>query len=220
MLTIINFDLEDKLTPLNPPARTPTASHSLSLLLTLQDDLHSTLLDSVNLTGLTAVFYKSTGLVKPHTPSWDNCSAFWMLLYPKSPALHLHHLWVLLEGKGILVEMKAKFNEHLSGLNESAMDQQYKMALLKHEQKPTKLQVYMCDKEIAYLEVENEKDHQEAEKIHCCQMEQKQLEVSVLKEEEEVLCLKVKLAKLQVALCSASGTSSHPPSSATSGDHP
>ncbi|KAL4061780.1 hypothetical protein J3A83DRAFT_4386066 [Scleroderma citrinum] len=73
----------------------------------------------------------------------------------------------------------------------------YKLAMLKNKHKSVKLQAYMHDKEIAHLEVENEKEHIEAEKIHGHLMKSKKLDIEFLKEEGEVLHLKLELVKFQ-----------------------
>jgi len=66
----------------------------------------------------------------------------------------------------------------------------------------------MCDKEIAHLQAKGAQERQEAERIHHCMMEQKKLEIDLLKEEGEILRLKVELAKLQA---SQTALSSRPP---------
>jgi len=62
------------------------------------------------------------------------------------------------------------------------------------------MQAYMRDKETAHLEAESEKEHIEADKIHTHLMERKQLDIDALKEEGEVLRLKMELTKLQAML--------------------
>jgi len=167
---------------------------------------------------------------KPRTPSWDNRSAFRMSPYPRSPASAISSStsssaltgstrrqgttsetsqtsFAKGKGKSTLAQMKTDLDERLGSLNSSSTDQQYRMGVLKNERKSLKLQAHMRDKEIAHLQAEGAQERQEAEKIHHM-MEQKKLEIDLLKEEGEILHLKVELAKLQA---SQTVSSSHPP---------
>ncbi|KAI6033244.1 hypothetical protein F5J12DRAFT_888167 [Pisolithus orientalis] len=101
------------------------------------------------------------------------------------------------KGKSMLTQLKADFNEWLGELNGNSLDQQCQLAALKTECKVVKTQAYMCDKEIAHLEAEGEKEHREAQKIHEHFMERKKLDIQYLKEEGENLHLRVQLAMLQ-----------------------
>jgi len=87
------------------------------------------------------------------------------------------------------------------------------MGVLKNERKSLKVQAHMCHKEIAHLQAEGAQERQEAEKIHHRMMEQKKMEIDLLKEEGEILRLKVELAKLQASQTASS--SRPPPTSAT-----
>ena len=104
------------------------------------------------------------------------------------------------KGKATLAQMKADLDGRLDELNGSATDQRFRMATLKNERKVVRMQAYMRDKEIAHLEAESEKERIEADKIHTRLMERKQLDIDALKEEGEVLRLKMELTKLQATL--------------------
>lgn len=104
----------------------------------------------------------------------------------------------------MLAQIKADLDEWLGGLSDSATDQWYKLAMLKNECQSVKMQAYMRDKEIVHLQMENEKEHIEADKIHGRLMERKKLDIEFLKEEGEVLRLKLALAKLQAGQSSGS----------------
>ena len=93
--------------------------------------------------------------------------------------------------------MKANLDGCLDKLNGSATDQRFKIAALKSKCKMVRMHAYMCDKEIAHMEGEDERECMEADKIHTCLMERKRLDIDALKEEGEVLCLRVELMKLQ-----------------------
>jgi len=109
--------------------------------------------------------------------------------------------------------MKTDLDERLGSLNSSSTDQRYRMGILKNERKSLKVQAHMRDKEIAHLQAKGVQERQEAEKIHHRMMEQKKMEIDLLKEEGEILCLKVELAKLQASQTASS--SRPPPTSAT-----
>jgi len=66
------------------------------------------------------------------------------------------------------------------------------MAFIKSECKKMEMEAYMCKKGIAHKEAKNEKKHIEAGKAHKCEVEKTQL-----KEEGEVMHLKLQLAQLQ-----------------------
>ena len=156
---------------------------------------------------------------KPQTPSWDNRSAFRLSPYSKAPtstiststsslsaltsggnrcrAMSPETPQTSFKGKGTLAQIKAGLEERLDGLNESSIEQRYKLAMLKNECKSLRAQAYMRDKEIAHLEAENAKDCAEAEKIHSRELEKKKMDIEFLREESEVLRLKVELVKLQ-----------------------
>ncbi|KAI6003451.1 hypothetical protein F5J12DRAFT_783522 [Pisolithus orientalis] len=102
-----------------------------------------------------------------------------------------------MKGKNMLTQLKADFNKQLGELNGNSLDQQCQLAALKTECKVIKTQAYMCNKEIAHLEAEGEKEHREAQKIHKHFMERKKLDIQYLKEEGENLHLRVQLAMLQ-----------------------
>lgn len=55
----------------------------------------------------------------------------------------------------------------------------------------------MQEKEIVHLETEHEREHMEAEKIHTQMVEQKKLDIEKLKEESELVCLKLELVRLE-----------------------
>ncbi|KAI6017084.1 hypothetical protein EDC04DRAFT_2902704 [Pisolithus marmoratus] len=95
----------------------------------------------------------------------------------------------------------------LTGPSESSQDQHLLRATLKYEHKVMKTQAYMREKEIAHLEKEHEREHSEAEKIHAQMLEQKKLDLQMLKEESELTHLKLELAKLQSQTGDASGPS-------------
>ncbi|KAI6009597.1 hypothetical protein F5J12DRAFT_782105 [Pisolithus orientalis] len=116
------------------------------------------------------------------TLSWDNHSAFWMSPYARSPpsvitastttsAVSDGASWhqvassetFQMKGKNMLTQLKADFNEQFGAL--------------KTECKVIKTQAYMHVKEIAHLEVEGEKEHREAEKIHKHFMERQKLHI-------------------------------------------
>ncbi|KIK15949.1 hypothetical protein PISMIDRAFT_16140 [Pisolithus microcarpus 441] len=66
-----------------------------------------------------------------------------------------------------------------------------------YEHKVAKTQAYMREKEIAHLETEHRREHNEAEKAHIRMLEQKKLELEMLKEESELMRLRLELARLQ-----------------------
>ncbi|KIJ61047.1 hypothetical protein HYDPIDRAFT_31750 [Hydnomerulius pinastri MD-312] len=103
----------------------------------------------------------------------------------------------------------------------SSTDQQVKIAALKNKCKAFKLQAYMQNKGIVHLEAENQKECLDAEHIHCHFMEMRQIEDNILKEESEVLHLKLELMKLNSGLTSAPSSSTVPgPSFSTAGSEP
>ncbi|KAL4068192.1 hypothetical protein J3A83DRAFT_4401881 [Scleroderma citrinum] len=121
------------------------------------------------------------------------------------------------KGKSMLVQMKADLDEQLGGLNDSSTDQWYRLAMLKNKHKLIKMHAYMCDKKIIHLESENNKDCLEAENISRHFLEGQKLDIKYLKEEGEVLCLKLELAKLQASIsCSPSSNSTAPSSNPAS----
>ncbi|KIK18078.1 hypothetical protein PISMIDRAFT_14623 [Pisolithus microcarpus 441] len=93
--------------------------------------------------------------------------------------------------------MKADLDGRLTGLNEASQDQCLLRATLKYEHKVAKTQAYMREKEIAHLETEHERERNEAEKAHIRMLEQKKLELEMLKEESELMRLRLELARLQ-----------------------
>ncbi|KAI6008244.1 hypothetical protein F5J12DRAFT_782444 [Pisolithus orientalis] len=150
------------------------------------------------------------------TLSWDNCSAFQMSPYARSPPSVISTSTMTsavsdgasqhqvessetsqTKGKNMLTQLKVDFNEQLGELNGNSLDQWCQLAVLKTECKVVKTQAYMHDKEIAHLEAEGEKEHREAQKIHKHFMERKKLDIQYLKEEGENLHLRVQLAMLQ-----------------------
>ena len=92
--------------------------------------------------------------------------------------------------------MRTNLNDALGEINDSAMDQRYKMAFIKSEHKKMEMEAYMHKKEIAHKEAENEKKRIEADKAHKCEVEKMQLNIQQLREEGEVICLKLQLAQL------------------------
>ncbi|KAI6001854.1 hypothetical protein EDD15DRAFT_2361182 [Pisolithus albus] len=84
----------------------------------------------------------------------------------------------LTKGKNVLAQIKADLNGQLTGLNEASEDQHLLWSTLKYEHK-----------EIAHLETEHEKE--------CIEAEKKKLDLEMLKEESELMHLKLELARLQ-----------------------
>ncbi|KIK18702.1 hypothetical protein PISMIDRAFT_108954 [Pisolithus microcarpus 441] len=121
------------------------------------------------------------------------------------------------KGKSSVAQMKVDLDNRLEGLGDNASELRYQLAVLKNERKLIKTQAHMREKEITYLEREKEKEHMEAEKIHRCQVESKQLDIQALQEETRVLGLKLELAKLQASNNASSSTT---PSSNHSGPSP
>ncbi|KAI5998312.1 hypothetical protein EDC04DRAFT_2612464 [Pisolithus marmoratus] len=119
-----------------------------------------------------------------------------------------------MKGKSMLAQMKTDVKSCLDRLAESSLDVQYQIAMLKNEHKSMKMQAFILKKEITHLEMDNEKDHLEAEKIHCHMMESKHLDIQVLKGASEVLHLKLELVKIQ------SGTGISSANVNKSSDHP
>ncbi|KIK13249.1 hypothetical protein PISMIDRAFT_119179, partial [Pisolithus microcarpus 441] len=101
------------------------------------------------------------------------------------------------KGKNVLTQIKAELDGRLAGLNETSQDQCLFRATLKYEHKVAKTQAYMQEKEIAHLETEHERERMEAEKIHTRMVEQKKLDIEKLKEESELVHLKLELARLE-----------------------
>ena len=81
------------------------------------------------------------------------------------------------KGKGSLTQIKADLEAHLDGLNKSSIEQWYNLTMLKNECKSLRVQAYMCNKEIANLAAENDKDCAEAEKIHFHELEKKRMDI-------------------------------------------
>ncbi|KIK13095.1 hypothetical protein PISMIDRAFT_18234 [Pisolithus microcarpus 441] len=141
-----------------------------------------------------------------HTASSDSQSAFRVAPYPRPPASTISTTTTsstpsssacLTKGKNVLAHMKADLDGQLTGLNEASQDQHLLRATLKYEHKVAKTQAYMREKEIAHLETEHEREHNEVEKVHIRMLEQKKLELEMLKEESELMCLRLELARLQ-----------------------
>ncbi|KAI9454374.1 hypothetical protein HD554DRAFT_2043087 [Boletus coccyginus] len=89
-------------------------------------------------------------------------------------------------------QMVAEIKDQVSVLDELSCDQ-YAYA---NERYSMKIQAHMCDKEIAYLQVEKEAEHSEADQIHQCQLEQKMADLNLLDRKRDILSLKVRLAEL------------------------
>ncbi|KIM50940.1 hypothetical protein SCLCIDRAFT_33871 [Scleroderma citrinum Foug A] len=152
-------------------------------------------------------------LRKSRTPSTDSRAAFRMSPYPKSPlslssssttstplsggfppgiASDSTPYMSLTKGKGkaSLTSIQTSLDEHLGSFNDTASDRLYKLGVLKNEHKAMRLQAYMRQKEITHMEVE-------AESAHHHTMEEKKVEIELVKEQQELLRLKFALAKLQ-----------------------
>jgi len=152
-------------------------------------------------------------MVKPRTLSWDSRAAFHMSSYSKPPSSastssglsgstchkgsDISKTTSLSKGKATLSQMRTDLNDALGEINDNAMDQRYKMAFIKSECKKMEMEAYMRKMEIAHEEAENEKKCIEADKAHKREVEKTQLNIQQLREEGEVMCLKLQLAQLQ-----------------------
>ena len=101
------------------------------------------------------------------------------------------------KGKSSISQLQSNVDDQISEIQASAEDQQYKMAFLKNEHKKQELNIYLRKREMAHEEAEAEKRNKEAEKAHEREMEMAQLHIQKLREEGEVVCLKLQLAQLQ-----------------------
>ena len=97
--------------------------------------------------------------------------------------------------------MVADIKTQVDGIDEAGQDQ---MAYAS-ERYNMKMQIKLCDKEIAYLKSENVFEHTEAEKTHQCQLEQKKVDLQIRQadalafdKEKSVLKLKLQLALAEV----------------------
>ncbi|KAL4066520.1 hypothetical protein J3A83DRAFT_4374582 [Scleroderma citrinum] len=136
----------------------------------------------------------SSNSMKAHTPSMDNHSAFWMSPYPRSVSIFLSSTSSTPTTSSQHYITDTSQTSTIKGINMLA-------------------QIKANLEEIAHLEVENEKQCAEAERIHHCMIEGKKMDIEVLKEESKDLHLKLELAKVQ----SAGGM---PSSITTSSDFP
>ena len=94
------------------------------------------------------------------------------------------------KGKASLTSIQTSLDEHLGSFDDTASDRLYKLGVLKNEHKAMRLQAYMHQKKITHMEVE-------AESAHRHTMEEKKVEIELVKEQQELLRLKFALAKLQ-----------------------
>ncbi|KAL4079386.1 hypothetical protein J3A83DRAFT_4368159 [Scleroderma citrinum] len=101
-------------------------------------------------------------------------------------------------GKSGFISIKASLDDKLVSLNDDTTESQYRLSILKNECKAMKLQVYMHQKEMAHMEAE-------VKSAHCHTVEQRQLEINLVKEQQELLCLKYVLAKLEAGKDSVGG---------------
>ena len=101
------------------------------------------------------------------------------------------------KGKSSISQLQSNVDDQISEIQASAEDQQYKMAFLKNEHKKQELNIYLRKREMAHEEAEAEKRNKEAEKAHEREMEMAQLHIQKLREEGEVVRLKLQLAQLQ-----------------------
>ena len=106
------------------------------------------------------------------------------------------------KGKSSTTSFKASVNEKLASLNDDASESQYKLGVLRNKCKSLKIHAYMRRREMAHMEAE-------AEAVHHHTIEQKQLDIDLVKQQQELIRLKCELAKLE----SGKGTPAAEPSS-------
>ena len=104
------------------------------------------------------------------------------------------------KGKTSISQMQSNVDDQISEIQASAEDQRYKVAFLKNKHKKQELNVYLRKKDMKHKEAEAEKRNKEVEKAHQCEMEMAQLHIQKLREEGEVVRLKLQLAQLQSGL--------------------
>ena len=112
------------------------------------------------------------------------------------------------KGKTTISQMQSNFDDQVSNIQASAEDQRYKLAFLKNERKKQELNIYLRKREMAHEEAEAEKRIKEAEKAHQREMEMAQLHIQQLREEGEVVRLKLQLVQLQSGLGTPSASTS------------
>ncbi|KAF9234241.1 hypothetical protein BU15DRAFT_65906 [Melanogaster broomeanus] len=117
------------------------------------------------------------------------------------------------KGKSTLEQMKTNLKERLDGFDADYREQKVSSAVLKNERYNMKMQAFMRDKEISFLESQRVTERAEAEDMHRHQLEVKKSEIElrradaeVLDKEREVLALKLRLAEFTAAKLQSGST--------------
>ena len=118
--------------------------------------------------------------------------------------------------KNSLEQMKLDLKSHLNEFSQSAQEQKLSSSMLKTEQYQIRMQYHMWEKEIAHLKTQTTNECAEAENIHRCTMESKQMDLEICKvdiemldKEKELLNLKLLLAEAQLTAPQLGEGSSH-----------
>ena len=86
------------------------------------------------------------------------------------------------KGKSSATSFKASVNEKLASLNDDTSESQYKLGVLRNECKSLKIHAYMRRREMAHMEAE-------AEAVYRHTIEQKQLDIDLVKQQQELIHL-------------------------------
>lgn len=120
----------------------------------------------------------------------------------------------LTKGKSSINQMWLDLQEQLQAANDDAQDAKVSSRALKSERYIAKLNYYMREKEINYLEGEHARASSEMEDLHRRQLELKRSEIELrkadaeaLERETELFHMKIRLAELAAGAAVPSGSS-------------
>ncbi|KIK99275.1 hypothetical protein PAXRUDRAFT_791310, partial [Paxillus rubicundulus Ve08.2h10] len=108
-----------------------------------------------------------------------------------------------------LDQMKNDLREHLDNFNVGSQDQKLLSGVLRNERYSMKMQAWMWDKEITFLEAQQVTECAEAEAIHRCQLEVKKTDLELQKANAEVLEKQSQVLMLQLCLAEFKKQSNH-----------
>ncbi|KIK71780.1 hypothetical protein PAXRUDRAFT_181893, partial [Paxillus rubicundulus Ve08.2h10] len=92
-----------------------------------------------------------------------------------------------MKGKSTLEQMKTNLKECLDGFDADYWEQKVSSAVLKTECYNMKMQAFMQDKEILFLESQQVSEHAETEDMHHHQLEVKKGEIELRRADAEAL---------------------------------
>ena len=121
-----------------------------------------------------------------------------------------------MKGKNSLEQMKLDLRGHLDEFSQGAQEQKLTSAVLKTERYQIKMQYHMWEKEIAHLQTQTVNERSEAENIHRCTMESKQIDLEIHKADIEALDKERELLNLKLLLAQAQLMTSQPGSGPSS----